>query len=97
MASATFATASLSALKPEDFVTISEIYREHGKNAKDSKIAIIASKEYEKARQFKAVMSAIGISVIAFNDLATACMWLVVPLKETAEWFMYARAEPMAV
>jgi hypothetical protein len=86
-------TANFSELKQTDLAAIAAIFKEYRKNTEGTRVAIVAAGQFEKARQFEAVMAGVGINVIAFTDLGTACTWLGVPFKETAQWFAEARAE----
>jgi hypothetical protein len=86
-------TADFSSLTPSDLAEVACIFSDHSCQMKGSKIAIVASGQFAKAREFENAVTGAGVDVIAFTDLSIACTWLGVPFAETAKWFAWARAE----
>jgi hypothetical protein len=74
----------------EEFATI---YAGHRHLAAGARVAIVASEQFERARKYEAAVAKLGVDVIAFNALSTACTWIGAPFQETAQWFAGARAE----
>ena len=58
------------------------LYGNHLKEGENMKVAIVASEAFKKAVAFERVLLRYGASVVAFNFLENACMWLGIEAEE---------------
>jgi hypothetical protein len=62
--------------EPEKLKKAAELSGEDPEKIKKMKMAVVASEAFTKSTVFQGFMAAYPISVIVFNSLDTACLWL---------------------
>lgn len=65
-----------SQLSSTDIEAVTELFRERTGSIVGTRLAIVASSAWEKAREFEQVIDRLGSTTIVFNEVDGACSWL---------------------
>ncbi len=75
-------TSTDSSIDKSTLETAADLFGKQTKKIADMKAAIVAQDEFNKAVAFERYVFKYIPSVIVFNDLHTACMWLGISVEE---------------
>jgi hypothetical protein len=76
-------TADMSAISDEDIAAVAGLYTEQGGRAAGVQLAIIADRNFPRARMFESAVEPAGQRVIVFTDVSAGCTWLGIDIGET--------------
>lgn len=85
--------ASFDEIGEAGFEELVRLYREHRDRTAGAKVAIVASKNFQRAKMYESKTAPALLNVIVFNEMNHACTWLGVNKKEAQEWIDSKRAE----
>jgi hypothetical protein len=85
--------ADFMELEQPHYEKFATIYAGHRDIVEGAKVAIIALDEFHKGRQYEFAVRSMGVNVIVFTNLQTACVWLGICPEEASEWLAKARNE----
>lgn len=71
---------------------VCDLYLQYPYAWKQTKIAVVPGKEFDRVATYARVVTVSGLCTIAFNDLISACTWLDIPFREAQEALTQARA-----
>jgi hypothetical protein len=86
-------TADFIELEQPHYEKFAAIYAIHRDKAEGAKVAIIAMDQFHKGRQYELAVRSMGVNVIVFTSVQTACVWLGICPIEASEWLAKKRTE----
>lgn len=73
------------------FGELLQLYAEHRDKTHGAKVAVVAPKNFQKAKLYERRTASLSMNVIVFNQIDHACIWLGVETRKVQEWIASRR------